>query len=100
MTTHNRSKKPAPEDWHRADIVAALRKAGWSLRRLATHHGYAAPTTLTNALARPWPKGEQIIAEAIGEDPAAIWPSRYREDSGRARHASPELRQRHGSDAA
>lgn len=30
-----------------------------------------------NALARPWPKGEMIIAETIGVDPKEIWPSRY-----------------------
>ncbi len=79
MAKRSNPKKAGPQDWHRADIVAALRKAGWSLRRLATHHGYAAPTTLTNALARPWPKGERLIAEAIGIDPAEIWPSRYQD---------------------
>jgi len=66
-----------PTDWHRADIVAALRKAGWSIRRLSMHHGYASPTTLCHALNGPWPKGERLIAEAIGVDPAEIWPSRY-----------------------
>jgi len=65
------------QDWHRADIVAALRKSGWSLRQLARHHGYASPTTLTHALDRPWPKGERLIAEALDRDPAEIWPSRY-----------------------
>lgn len=79
MTKCTASKKASLKDWHRADIVAELRKAGWSLRRLATHHGYAAPTTLTTALARPWPKGERLIADAIGIDPANIWPSRYQE---------------------
>lgn len=79
MNIHNAPKKPAHQDWHRADIVAALRKAGWSLRRLSKHHHYASPTTLINALNRPWPKGERLIAEAIGTDPAEIWPSRYRE---------------------
>ncbi len=77
MTTHCDAKKTSPEDWHRADIVAAVRKAGWSLRRLAKHHGYASPNTLTNALARHWPKGERIIAAAIGVAPEEIWPSRY-----------------------
>ena len=77
MTKPSKPKKTDPLDWHRADIVAELRKAGWSLRRLATHHGYASQTTLTVALARPWPKGERIIAQAIGVDVAVIWPSRY-----------------------
>lgn len=80
MNKANRSKKAAPTDWHRADIVAALRKAGWSLRRLSAHHGYASPSTLTHALDRPWPKGERIVASAIGVQPADIWPSRYTSD--------------------
>ncbi|MDL2149023.1 helix-turn-helix domain-containing protein, partial [Escherichia coli] len=32
---------------------------------------------LANALSRPWPKGEMIIAKALGTDPWIIWPSRY-----------------------
>lgn len=79
MTERSQPKKPARKDWHRADIIAALRKAGWSLRRLSSHHGYASPTTLTTALDRPWPKGERLIAEAIDADPSEIWPSRYRQ---------------------
>ena len=66
----------ATENWHQADIVAALRKAGWSLRRLSRHYGYS-PTVLSTVLGRDWPKGERIIADAIGVDPATIWPERY-----------------------
>ncbi|MDI8936043.1 helix-turn-helix domain-containing protein [Salmonella enterica subsp. enterica serovar Anatum] len=33
---------------------------------------------LTNALNRRWPKGEKLIAEALGIAPEQIWPSRYR----------------------
>ena len=86
MITTKRPKKAAALDWHRADIVAELRKAGWSLRRLSKHHGYASPTTLTNALERPWPKGERLIAKAIGVDPAEIWPSRYQKKSTTTRN--------------
>lgn len=77
MTKTHSPKKAAPSDWHRADIVAALRKAGWSLRKLSTHHGYASANTLSVALERPWPRGEQLIARALGLEPEAIWPSRY-----------------------
>lgn len=77
MRTTRPPKKPAPQDWHPADIVAALRKAGWSLRRLSLHHGYADGSTLKNALAHRWPKGQRLIAEAIGVRPEEIWPSRY-----------------------
>lgn len=37
-----------------------------------------ASSTLTNALNRRWPKGERLIAEALGIAPEQIWPSRYR----------------------
>jgi len=82
---HTYTPKKAPNgDWHRADIVAALRKAGWSVRGLCTHHGYSHPTTLNNALNRPWPKGEKIICKALREggeypdiQPEHLWPSRY-----------------------
>ncbi|WP_404873652.1 transcriptional regulator [Klebsiella pneumoniae] len=30
------------------------------------------------ALNRRWPKGERLIAEALGVAPETIWPSRYR----------------------
>ena len=74
MKAPNRKKTSA--DWHPADIVAALRKAGWSLRKLSKHHGYC-PTSLTAALHRPWPKAERLIADAIGVSAEDIWPSRY-----------------------
>jgi len=35
------------------------------------------PVTLKNVLSRAYPKAERIIADAIGVDPAQIWPSRY-----------------------
>ncbi len=81
MNTKNTLKKPVTEDWHRADIVASLRKCGWSLRKLSLHNGYSCATTLNNALDRPWPKAEKIIATEIGVDPADIWPSRYQRNN-------------------
>lgn len=77
MSKQHVPKKPPHGDWHPADIKAALEKAGWSLRRLSLHHGYKSPTTLKEALRKPWPKAERLIADAIGVDPSIIWPSRY-----------------------
>ena len=74
MSTNIRIPKKA--DWHPADVVAALRKAGWSLRKLSLHHGYT-PTALDHALHRPWPKAQRLIAEALGIQPETIWPTRY-----------------------
>ncbi|MEI2742758.1 MAG: helix-turn-helix transcriptional regulator [Candidatus Competibacter sp.] len=77
---YKKRTKPQEVDWHPADIVAALRKKGWSLRKLSTHHGYKQPTALANALRGRWPKGERLIAEAIGISAQEIWPARYRQD--------------------
>ncbi|GAA5104376.1 DNA-binding transcriptional regulator SfsB [Orbus sasakiae] len=64
------------QDWHLADIIAALKKKGTSLSELSRQSGYA-PSTLANALVRPWTKGELIIASVLGIEPKQIWPSRY-----------------------
>lgn len=73
------AKKPAPQDWHRADIIAAVRKTGTNLQRLSRSLGYS-PTTLRNALNMPAPRYERLIAEHLGTTPQAIWPSRYHTD--------------------
>ncbi|MFO1418356.1 MAG: helix-turn-helix domain-containing protein [Methylotetracoccus sp.] len=76
MSNKTPTKKQSPEDWHPADVVAALRKKGWSLRRLSVAQGYS-PTLLKHANAHPYPWAERIIADAIGVKPQEIWPSRY-----------------------
>ena len=65
-------------DWHRADIIAELRKKGTTLAGLSRNAGLNS-RTLNNALDRRYPKGERIIAAAIGVEPSDIWPSRYSE---------------------
>jgi len=65
-------------DWHRADIGAALKKKGTTLAALARGNGYAS-NSLQNSLSRKWPKGDLIIANAIGVSLWEIWPSRYSE---------------------
>lgn len=64
------------KDWHPADIIAALRKRGTSLAEVSRKAGLSS-STLANAITRPWPKGEWLIAQAIAIHPAVIWPSRY-----------------------
>ncbi len=67
-------------DWHRADIVAALKKRGKSVRKLSVEAGLS-PNTLKSALQFKYPRGEKIIADALGLKPHEIWPSRYDENS-------------------
>ncbi|EDW2793367.1 transcriptional regulator [Salmonella enterica] len=63
-------------DCHSADIIAALKKQGTLLSAVSRNSGLAS-STLANALTRRWPKGERLIAEALGVAPEQIWPSRY-----------------------
>lgn len=63
-------------DWERIDIIYALKKKGTTLAALSRQSGLNS-RTLNNALDRRYPKGEKIIARAIGVKPETIWPSRY-----------------------
>ncbi len=74
MRTQKHDKKTAT-DWHKADIIAELKKRGWSLRQLSFAHGLS-QSTVRAALERPYPKCERIIADALGLTPADIWPER------------------------
>ena len=59
-----KKKQETMTDWHRADIVARLKKAGWSVRALSIQANLA-PNTLGKALDAPYLKGEKIIALAF-----------------------------------
>lgn len=71
------AKKPAPKDWHKEDIKAAIRKTGTTMKGLAIANGYRSVDACSQALHRPYPKVERIIAKAIGVPPETIWPTRY-----------------------
>jgi Ner family transcriptional regulator len=70
------SNPSVSEDWHPADVLAALKKRGYSLAGLSVANGYH-PTAAGKALKQPWPAVERILADALGIAPHAIWPSRY-----------------------
>ncbi|EBA9592290.1 transcriptional regulator [Salmonella enterica] len=61
---------------HRSYIVAELHKRGLSLAELGRRNGLSMHT-LKNALDKPYPRAESIIAEAIELSPEKIWPERY-----------------------
>lgn len=90
MSTQTTVTNSAPQDWHKADIKAALEKAGWSLRQLSLHHKYS-PWALQRALFRPWPKAERLLAEAIGMKPEQLWPSRYNANGTSNRRRGPPI---------
>ena len=74
------------DDWHPADILAALKKRGHSLAGLSVANGYH-PTAAGKALRQPWPAIERLLAEAIGVAPRDIWPSRYDSEGNPQRRA-------------
>lgn len=76
LPSQEKSSMGELKDWHKADIIAGLKKVGTNMSALSEQHGLSRGC-LRNALYRPYPKAEQIIAEAIGVAPADIWPSRY-----------------------
>lgn len=76
----NPEEEISVEDWHPADIVAALHKAGWTLKALAEEHGLTTSSTFSRAMITSYPIAEQRIAEALGKHPKEIWPSRYLEN--------------------
>lgn len=77
------SKKASREDWHPADVIAALRKKNITLRGLALAHGLKDSSSMSAALVRSLPSNEKRIADALGLHPKDIWPSRYNADGSR-----------------
>lgn len=69
-------QRKSPPGWKRADIVAAIKNAGFTLEKLGTDHGYSA-SAINVALLKQWPAVEKIIAETIGVAAHLIWPPRY-----------------------
>ncbi|CDG90204.1 conserved hypothetical protein [Xenorhabdus bovienii str. feltiae Florida] len=68
-------------DWHSADIIAALRKRGTTLAAISRDAGFNS-STLANTLSCPWPKGEWIIANYLDTHLSEIWSSRYFDMNG------------------
>jgi Ner family transcriptional regulator len=72
------TRPAAHQDWHPADVLAALKKRGKTLSGISKANGYHA-TAAGKALKQSWPAMEAVIAAAIGVAPEEIWPARYAE---------------------
>jgi Ner family transcriptional regulator len=75
-TQKNRNSRARRQDWHPADIKAALAKKGFTFARLARENGYG-ENSLNMVLFKPWSQAEEIVARIIGVRPEVIWPTRY-----------------------
>jgi Ner family transcriptional regulator len=65
--------------WHPQDIIAAVRKSGSNLQRLARENGFAL-ATLNRAISQRWPAAHLVIARQIGVSRHEIWPNWYAKD--------------------
>ncbi|WP_298424040.1 helix-turn-helix domain-containing protein [Rhodoblastus sp.] len=63
----------AEEGWHRADIIAAVRKRGTTLAALGRKTGLS-PKSMHWALGKRHPRANLAIAAFLGVDPHEIWP--------------------------
>lgn len=70
------AKTPKIQDWDSHAITAELRRRGLTFADLARAEGVNC-RAVRHALYNSSPKNERLIAEALGLDPAQIWPSRY-----------------------
>lgn len=70
------------QDWHPADVKAALEKSGTSLSALARENGYS---HIQRVLKSHWWAAEQIVARALGMSAESIWPTRYQTSRHRGR---------------
>jgi len=77
---NNSVKKAGREDWHPADIVAALHKRGLTLRDIARNHGLKDSSTLSKAMTASYPAAERRLADAAGVPVEVMFASRYYPD--------------------
>lgn len=73
-------KKASPEDWHPADIIAALHKRGITLRALAKQHGLNQSASLSKAFTQSYPASEKRLADAVGVPVQEMFAARYHPD--------------------
>lgn len=69
-------KTSIPQDWTKEYIKFRIRSLYGSMTDMAHCHGLH-PTVIRRALKVPYPAIDRVIAKALKEHPATIWPSRY-----------------------
>lgn len=69
-------KTTVPQDWTKEFIKYRIRELFGSMTDMAHCYGLH-PSVIRRALRVPYPKVDRVIAKALNEHPATIWPSRY-----------------------
>ena len=89
------------QSWDRHSILAEIKRRFGSLQALADRAGIGA-AHLSVALGAPYPKGERVIARALGVPVHLLWPDRYDAKGRRlpSRPATPKASQETARGAA
>jgi Ner family transcriptional regulator len=67
------------DGWHRADVMAAVRKRGSNLAKIARGVGLSR-TTMYWAFIRPHPRANRAIADFLGVPLNELWPHWFDSD--------------------
>lgn len=63
--------------WHPQDIIAGIRKSGWTHQKIAGHLGLSRSTVTLSIKTGSSPPVRAFIAELIGVSEAELWPFRF-----------------------
>lgn len=69
-------KTTVPQDWTKEFIKYRIRELFGSMTDMAHCYGLSL-AMVRQAIRIPYPKVDRVIAKALNEHPATIWPSRY-----------------------
>ena len=72
-------KTTAAKDWTPAYIKYRIQELFGSMTDMAHCYWLSLPM-VRQAIHMPYPKVDRVIAKALNEHPATIWPSRYNHD--------------------
>ena len=93
MTT-NSPKKASQQDWHPADIVAAIRKRGYTLSDIARAEGLNSSSILSRAMTQSYPAAEVRLAKYAGVPVQQMFPTRYYPDGTKIPRGMRGMRER------
>lgn len=79
------------KNWHRADVLAEVRKSGTTLAGLARRSGLSRQS-FSWALIKPHPRANQAIASLLNLHVSTLWPEWF--DAQGRRRISPKQRAR------
>jgi lambda repressor-like predicted transcriptional regulator len=63
--------------WHPQDIIAGIRKGGWTHQRISEHLGISRSTVTLTIQTGSSPQVRAFISQLLGLPEAELWPFRF-----------------------